>query len=112
MTNKGHDEYGDFIIVKHHCSRCGELGPCIRYNPDTFSLPLDIDVEKTILKSPMNYLGISCGCYSTFSRQIAHIEDYYKNKKVKEDLQAIISDQSIEIMNLTAQVSEGEPIHD
>lgn len=106
MTNKGKDEFGSFIIVKHHCARCGEEGPAIKYNDEDFKLPMDLELEKipnSILKDTGKYLGILCGCYAKFVRQIAHIQDYYINKEDKQELQKIISEQSHKLLTLEAE---------
>lgn len=57
---------------KHQCHICGEDAFCILLVGT--NLPTRIDREATILKGSMpRVLGINCGCYAKFHRQVAHI---------------------------------------
>lgn len=77
----GIDDFGmfwTFIAPPRHkgirCENCeSNQAVAITYNPElVFD---DIDVARTILRTPNGVLGITCGCYSKFHRQIAHIRD-------------------------------------
>lgn len=70
----GKDDFGRFIITGGPCSHCGAAhNHTIKYAPATFQLPGNIDEKDTILKSTENYIGLNCGCYAKFHRQVAHI---------------------------------------
>lgn len=61
---------------KRRCEVCGESALCIIIN--RIELPEQIGVEATILyeresNSTHMYVGINCGCYAKFHRQVAHI---------------------------------------
>lgn len=68
-----------------------ELGKCVRCGRDELvikihrlELPNDIepDDQNHIIARVGDTLGISCGCYATFTRQVLHISKYYE-KEVK-----------------------------
>jgi len=70
------DDFGRFNLRPGVCIRCGAPSEfTIKYVPKNFKLPNEIDVKRTILKSSDNRIGIGCGCYAKFHRQIAHIVD-------------------------------------
>lgn len=71
----GKDDLGRFIIGAGKCINCQRSGVCVKYAPKSFSLAnFNIaDVANTILKDTRNRLGITCGCYAKFHRQITHI---------------------------------------
>lgn len=87
---RGRDSLGKFILSsgnssgKRHEQECvgchKNTGVLVKYAPSSFNLPTGIDVAFTILKSPNNRIGILCGCYARFHRQIAHISDNLKSK--------------------------------
>lgn len=77
---RGADSFGRITITGGPCNACDHVGGfTIKYAPKSFKLPafggMEIDVTKTILKTTDNYLGINCGCYAKFHRQVAHIFD-------------------------------------
>lgn len=71
----GRDDFGRFVITGGPCSNCGKDGPnyAIKYAPKSFELPDGVEIERTILKTTDHYLGLNCGCYAKFHRQVAHI---------------------------------------
>lgn len=80
MKNDGIIE-GDFEAGRTDCDACGEnTGVTIKIKKIT--LPEGIKPGKTLIafKGPKAHkvIGISCGCYAKFHRQIAHIEDKVK----------------------------------
>jgi hypothetical protein len=71
----GKDDFGRFIIGAGDCINCGVTGICVKYSPRTFSLQewgLE-SPEFTILRDTKNRVGITCGCYGKFHRQVTHI---------------------------------------
>ena len=71
----GRDDVGRFVLVAGECHNCREDGVCVKYAPKSFSVAnwnLK-DEEYTILGSTQNKLGVTCGCYAKFHRQITHI---------------------------------------
>jgi len=61
------------------CGSCGaDVELAIKYFKKTFSLPNKIEIGKTILGDVRSKLGINCGCYGKFHRQVAHIQDNMK----------------------------------
>lgn len=60
----------------------------MKYAPKSFKLEAighnDIEVSRTILKDTKNYIGINCGCYSKFHRQVAHIRHAMMSRAIKE----------------------------
>ena len=74
---KGKDDFGIFEIMAAKCGRCNSLGIVVNYTP-SIKLPEDIHVEDTILGHPSRSLGIQCGHYARFHRQVAHIQDKIK----------------------------------
>lgn len=71
----GKDDLGRFVLVGAQCVNCREHGVCVKYAPKSFSVAnFNIDkLEYTILKDTRNRLGVTCGCYAKFHRQITHI---------------------------------------
>jgi hypothetical protein len=81
----GEDSFGRFVITGGPCSNCGHaLNHCVKYAPRSFELPEDILVSKTILKTVDNYIGVNCGCYGKFHRQVAHIVTLITIRKQKK----------------------------
>jgi hypothetical protein len=84
----GFDSFGKMNVTHHmdgtsgkyiHCAGCdSEVLFGVWYHPNYPQLPNKVAVDKTILKDPENVLGISCGCYARFHRQIVHIENRMK----------------------------------
>ena len=70
---QGEDEFGPITVTGGPCDHCGATGILtVRWRD--IKLP-SIEVKHTILKDKDNHLGINCGCYGKFHRQIAHIAD-------------------------------------
>jgi hypothetical protein len=44
-------------------------------------LPTGIKLKDTIHKIYPRVIGITCGCYGKFHRQVAHIEDKMKSRR-------------------------------
>jgi len=74
LRSVGKDAFGNFRVTGGPCTYCGspkEL--CVKYGPKSFDLG-NIDPARTILRDPnTGHLGILCGCYGKFHRQVAHI---------------------------------------
>lgn len=80
MIRQGKDDFGPFVATGGLCEVCGEVpNVCIRYN---FAprLPDGIELKDTIFKD-REHIGILCGCYAKFHRQVAHIEDRMKARQ-------------------------------
>lgn len=77
----GKDKFGSFTMSQNYCGVCGAPGIVLRYAPgmelptyhgsDGSSGPLD--PAKLLIKSSRNHIGVSCGCYGSFHRQVATI---------------------------------------
>lgn len=73
---------GEVSRTRKRCSCCGGLGTALLVNE--IEMPEEVELDWTILVVrdsegkptgvPMNFLGISCGCYAKFHRQVAHIK--------------------------------------
>lgn len=85
-----HDGYLDGVIPKTavHCGYCHS--DTIGVEIHKVTLPNGIEAERTILKvvasnklkaSDTMKLGIGCGCYSKFHRQVAHITSKMEARK-------------------------------
>lgn len=73
---------GSLAFPLANCGVCGKNTKCI-YIFDVV-MPEDISVRATILwnrakEERIDPVGVGCGCYAKFHRQVAHIED--KRKK-------------------------------
>jgi hypothetical protein len=76
----GSDSIGNFEVqIPGFCPKCNEnVEVSIHYksaaavNRALRALRVDPDTPSLILKVPRE-LGVTCGCYATFHRQIAHI---------------------------------------
>jgi len=86
----GRDDFGKFFMEHTNaksCTGCGSIACHILVLYDKGpSLPHSMDVSRTILKDPRNRLGIDCGCYARFHRQVAHIADKMAAKASAKDL--------------------------
>lgn len=71
----GEDKFGRIRLTGGPCTNCNKGGVvCVHYLGRIDIGP--IQVGDTILKSVRDgYLGINCGCYAKFHRQVAHILD-------------------------------------
>jgi hypothetical protein len=79
---KKQDAFGEMTIqtTPRECGVCGET--ClvtIGYKPKA-KLPEGIKVEDTILKSWETWIGLDCGDYAKFHRQVAHIADAMRGR--------------------------------
>jgi hypothetical protein len=80
MIASGSDSIGNFEVeIPGLCPRCNEgVEVCIHYkspaavNRALKALGIDPKLPSLILKTPQD-LGVTCGCYASFQRQIAHI---------------------------------------
>lgn len=74
----GKDDFGHFVIDSGNCCYCHRIGLNLKYLSGTFKLPngeYPVEVTTTILNEVRNSIGITCGCYAKFHRQVAHIKD-------------------------------------
>ena len=87
ITAIGKDKFGPFVLDTRilPCDACGASNSArIAYTKQP-SIPLSIRQEDTILPQPLTmWLGVTCGCYAKFHRQVAHIETTQKlgNKRL------------------------------
>jgi hypothetical protein len=86
---KGRHAFGAWEFTNDYCTYCGVGTICVRYHTSAkFQFTLlsvkgkrsarrtePIDLSKTILKKHRNPIGVPCGCYAKFHRQVAHISD-------------------------------------
>jgi len=86
---EGKDKFGSFeLVASTACNVCrpsprtADPNICVRYRG--MILPPGIALEDTILKPPVKEIGILCGCYAKFHRQVAHIQDKIKQKEEEE----------------------------
>lgn len=82
----GEDKFGKFTISMRlgaSCDCCGTSTSIrIGYNLNTVRLPDGIKATDTILHTPSRmWMGIACGCYAKFHRQVTHIQDNMKARK-------------------------------
>jgi hypothetical protein len=85
----GVDEFGSFRLTSGICGWCNQTGIVVRYGPHGFGLPLDIDIKATIGQGHTHHkrvypilLGVTCGDYAKFHRQVAHISDHLLRNRV------------------------------
>src|SRR6266496_1184904 len=71
---EGQDHFGDFTLSSYYCFVCKDAAIVVEYQ--TINLGR-IEINNTILRDIKNAIGITCGCYGKFHRQVAHINDYY-----------------------------------
>lgn len=83
VTVRGEDALGRFIVGAGKCVNCSTTGICVKYAPASFSLTnFNIaDAQNTILKDTKNRIGITCGCYAKFHRQVAHIFEKTEHRR-------------------------------
>lgn len=80
ITSSGHDDLGSFeVSIPGRCDSCGiEVDVGLKYS--TISLTRGLADRKIKLDTPSliykkgKTIGVSCGCYARFHRQVAHIE--------------------------------------
>lgn len=76
---QGRDSYGSWKMATSEaltagCPLCEQPAHAVlRYYQ--LHLPQDIPVERTILKRTRNPIGVDCGCYAKFHRQVVHITE-------------------------------------
>lgn len=75
-------------MTKGGCEVCGRGTRCIHITAT--SMPGGIEVSNTILKgheegSTITLIGIGCGDYARFHRQVAHIQDKMAAREGKKD---------------------------
>lgn len=83
---------GTVVTTGRVCGNCGEKTYCVHIDiialpegltPSTSLIPykvIDHDEDRGVRIYAINYLGIGCGCYAKFHRQIAHITTLRKKK--------------------------------
>lgn len=81
IVTHGEDAFGRFHIKTGFCGTCDfNCGALVQYvNPPEF--PEGIERARTILKGSRK-IGIDCGCYGKLHRQVAHISDGIKRRKL------------------------------
>jgi hypothetical protein len=77
---QGKDDFGSFNITGGPCDVCAE-GPALCIGYHEIKLPKGIRVGDTILRDEHCYLGLNCGHYAKFHRQVAHIVDRMEARK-------------------------------
>jgi hypothetical protein len=85
----GEDRFGKFRVTGGPCNACDYPHPqlCVQYeNPEGVHFlkglhDIGIDTQATILVDVDNALGINCGDYAKFHRQVAHIQDRMEARK-------------------------------
>lgn len=79
---RGSDDVGRFVISHGVCTGCHKHTACVKYAPKSASLANwnIVSVESTLLKDWSKRLGITCGCYAKFHRQITHIFEKTESK--------------------------------
>lgn len=89
ILRRGEDSFGPIILTGGPCTNCGKRSICAHYHTKP-KLPAGIDPNdrklilnnygygKYVVTWKDSYLGVACGCYAKFHRQIAHIEDRMK----------------------------------
>lgn len=83
----GSDELGSFqVYIPSVCGVCNTSQEVVlKYTPQSLRAGLDsIEVEKTILKKHTKPVGLTCGCYAKFHRQVAHIRNRQQAKSAKK----------------------------
>lgn len=102
---RGHDDLAGFTGRIGVCGVCGVRGLTVKYARDVpeqqplhrayKDLPWETILSATILgksyqqakRHTRGNLGITCGCYAKFHRQLAHVNDKWKGEardKLKE----------------------------
>jgi hypothetical protein len=79
---RGADDVGKFVMTAGICKACGRHTACVKYAPKSASLTNwnIVSPEHTIIRDWSNRLGITCGCYAKFQRQIVHIFEKTEQK--------------------------------
>lgn len=74
---------GRLLRVSHACDVCGSWTACVEVAPgEGYTFPREVPWTATIVHFPKEphypvaiFLGVGCGCYARFHRQVAHIVD-------------------------------------
>jgi hypothetical protein len=85
----GTDKFGDMRLRQGKCEHCGKT--TTRVDWMSFELPANIDpTARTLIsniddlgnfrQTALPKLGITCGCYGKFHRQVAHISSRQNGK--------------------------------
>lgn len=95
ITSEGRDDFGVLkVVMPERCEVCAtDQDVVVVYDTAsikrTFKL-FKIDLEKTIIGDQqgnrftrIRKIGVTCGCYSKFHRQVAHIKDKMVTKGKK-----------------------------
>lgn len=80
-TIPGQDKFGKFTVTykMHLCDCCSRTVLMTVHYRETPKLPEGIDVAATVLHNPLRmWMGVDCGCYAKFHRQVAHIQERVK----------------------------------
>ncbi len=80
----GEDKIGKFHLTGGPCTNCQATNVvCVHYRfNSTLEFPGNFHAGDTILTADpgSTYLGINCGCYAKFHRQVAHIQEAQRRK--------------------------------
>lgn len=79
---RGTDDVGRFVISAGTCIHCHKHTVCVKYAPKSASVANWnlIGPQATMIRDWKNRIGIPCGCYAKFHRQITHIFEKTENK--------------------------------
>lgn len=79
---RGKDDVGKFVMSGGTCVNCHKHTICVKYAPKSASLANwnIASPEHTIIRDWSYRLGIPCGCYAKFQRQITHIFEKTEHK--------------------------------
>lgn len=94
FTASGKDDFSTFeVSIPGHCGACDQdTDVVILYNPSGLAASLKrrgIDASKTSSllvyneKNNRRPIGVTCGCYARWHRQVAHISDSQKRRAAK-----------------------------
>ena len=86
---------GTVVTVGKICGHCESRTFCVHIDliklpagiePSTKLIPytvVDMDEDRGVSLVHYEYLGIGCGCYARFHRQIAHIEHHMRKRDLR-----------------------------
>jgi len=83
----GADDFGTFTIYANpldeaeQCIYCGALPKLMLEYDDPGPNLKGIDTSATILEDDTAAIGVTCGCYAKFHRQVTHIRHSIGNKE-------------------------------
>lgn len=81
LPREGEDDFGEYSFVIEPCDICKATGMLGLQYFNKPRLPAGIKLKDTIHKIYPRVIGVSCGCYAKFHRQVAHIQDAMKSSK-------------------------------